>query len=152
MPKSKLHLPWTLPSTLRFEDDVEKLYFGKFQKEVLGFQDSGFNRRGYWNKVVPQACHEEPFALGLVMALAASLVAQELAVIAPLLAAQHSTFAVNRYQKALASLRKCPGTINNPRTGGCFRMFIATNSCHISTIMCVERTLTESKPLLVFFC
>jgi hypothetical protein len=103
-------------NTIKFENDLERLYFQRFLQEVaptVGESCAG----GYWSRALPNACHEEAFALGFILTFSAATLAEEVASKDPVLAAQHSSFAAKRYVQAISDFRKSLAIDATPRKG-----------------------------------
>jgi len=97
-------------SPLRFADELEERYFRNFQRktaaELAGIFDTTF-----WDRLLLQACHEEPFVKKIVMALSAVSTSNKLSLrhnasaIDRAINAQQTEFALKQYQQALKEIR-----------------------------------------------
>lgn len=98
------------PFALPFKSEEEQRYFRIFQDDTGPELSGGFNS-SLWNQIILQACHEEPFVLDAIVAIAA--LSQS---IGPTPAAtddgsfqdhacKHYEFALQQYGKALRVMR-----------------------------------------------
>jgi len=97
-------------SELRFADDLEERHFRNFQMETAA-ELSGIFDTTFWNRLLLQACHEEPFVKKIVMALSAVSTSKKLSLrtnssaVERAINAQQTGFALMQYQKALKEIR-----------------------------------------------
>lgn len=115
-------LSWAIPSKLIFETDAERMYFMRYQTNVMP-KFGGTIQEKFFTSVLLRACHEEPFVADIAMAMGALSLPEAGVENIPgnetVLARnrEHSIFALERYQRALKSVRESLARSPNVRTG-----------------------------------
>lgn len=110
VPYTSSKLLVTPSSPLRFADETEERYFRTFQNETAAELEGWFDST-FWDRLILQACVEEPFTKKVVMALAAISTSKKLVTSADsesasrAIVVQQTEFAYKQYQKALQEMR-----------------------------------------------
>ena len=104
------NIPPAPSSVLKFESEIEQYYFRTFQAETAA-ELAGVFTNTFWDRLLLQACHKEPFAAKIVIAIAAMTISRRTShgsdsdLLHRSQVAQQTAFAYKQYQAALQEMQ-----------------------------------------------
>jgi hypothetical protein len=88
-----------------FQTETEHLYFRRFQDDIASGL-SGTLETSLWNRLMLQACHDEPFVRSAVVAISALSTSKSLPIGSSTeIVSQHTEFALQQYNQAIRIMR-----------------------------------------------